>query len=214
MDHYRQFLRRELAALAEVDAWYSTGATANGDAVAALIGGMGENDRRFLNLYLLECLHRQLTRSRRWGHCPFKSDKNLRSGVWLAVYRAEGEIGRFQYVDSLTALWEQYGVDVYFQIELRDRALATVEGEVAGAIQLRCNVKRNPKEMAAKFRALRPLLEGEKYPSRIADDVGSFYLLSRPLLKADLTAKQFGHQLDLFAESLGRFNDEPTALPG
>lgn len=216
-DHYREFLRRELAVLSEIDGWYTTGDPARGAAVPALVDCVGtctQNDRRFLNLYLLEHLRRQLLQSSRWGRCRLKLDKNMQSGVWLAAFGVEGEGGVFRYADPLAALWKQHDVSVWFHIELWDGVLASVGDRAAGVIQLRCGATTKPKELADRFRAARPLRDGEKYPSRVGAEAGSYYLLARPLVKAHLTAMQFVCQLDLFAESFGTFTVGTSAGGG
>jgi hypothetical protein len=91
-DHYRQFLRRELSVLAEIDQWYATGQQGHASEILSLVEAAGtytKNDRRFLNLYLLELLRRDLLQCPRWKHCRLEKDKNMKSGVWLALFDVE-----------------------------------------------------------------------------------------------------------------------------
>jgi hypothetical protein len=208
VDHYRAYLRRELAVLAGIDEWHSTGDAAAGAAVYKGVGegvGQTENDRRFLNLYLLERLKLQLEDSARWRGCRLRTDKNMRSGAWLAVFDAEAGAGGFRYADPLAALWRECRVPAWFHVELSDRALAKGDDDVAGVVQLRCGTEGDPKAVASRFREVRPLRAGEKYPSKIKAKPDSFYLLARPLLKRHLTRSTFVGMLDEFAESLGTF---------
>lgn len=208
VDHYRLFLRRELAVLAGIDGWYSTGEVVAGAAILELVDGVGgqtENDRRFLHLYLLEHLRQQLQGSIRWRGCSLRTDKNMQSGVWLAVFDAENGAGRFRFTDPLAALWRECCASAWFHIELSDEALAGADDDVAGVVQLRCSTGGDVKAVAGGFRAVRPLRTGEKYPSKVKAKASSFYLLSRPLLKRHLTRSQFVGELEAFAESLGTF---------
>jgi hypothetical protein len=207
LDHYRQFLRRELAVLAEIDLWYSTGDPAHASRILELVEAAGtytKNDRRFLNLYLLERLRRDLLASSRWKHCRFKMDKNMKSGVWLALFEIDKEAGVFYYEDSLSTVCKAQDASIWFHVELWDGVLARDVDSTAGVLQLRCEAK-NAKTFVESFRQARPLRDGENYSAKTKRQAGSFYLLARPLLKRHLTANEFMEQLDQFAGSLGKF---------
>lgn len=207
VDHYRQFLRRELAVLAGIDHWYSTGDPADASVVLELVKAAGtytKNDRRFLNLYLLERLRRDLLANSRWKHCGFKMDKNMRSGVWLALLEIEKVAGVFCYEDSLSTVCKAQDASIWFHVELWDGILVKDGESKAGVIQLRCRAK-DAKTFLEGFRQARPLRNGENYSARMKKQAGSFYLLAWPLLKRHLTASHFIEQLDQFAGSLGKF---------
>lgn len=207
-DHYRRFLRRELDILARIDNWYATGDPAQTAAVPGLVGAGGtytENDRRFLNLYLLERLRRDLTASPRWRHCRVKTDKNMQSGVWLAIFDLEKGDGVFGYETALAALCEQQKASVWLHVELWDGILAGDADRPAGVIQVRCSAK-DAAAFAVGFRQVRPPQEGEGSPARRKKHADSFYLLSRPLLRAQLTGVGLLGELERFAGGLGRFS--------
>lgn len=207
VDHYRQFLRRELAVLAEIDHWYSTGDPAHASVVLELVEAAGtytKNDRRFLNLYLLERLRRDVLASPRWKHCRVRMDKNMKSGVWLAAFEIEKEADVFCYDDALTAVCKEQDASIWFHVELWDGVLAKEGESTAGVIQVRCGAK-NAKAFVDGFRQARRLRDGESYSARMKKDAGSFYVLARPLMKRHLTASLFIEQLSEFAGSLGRF---------
>jgi hypothetical protein len=211
VDHYRRFLRRELAVLTGIDEWYSTGGATAGAAVRERVEGVGgqtENDRRFLNLYLLEHLKHRLEESARWRGCRPETNKNMQSGVWLAVFDAGAGAGGFRFAEPLAVLWRECRVPAWFHVELWDGVLAKADDDVAGVIQLRCSTDGDPKAVANRFRAVRQLRAGEKYPSKTKAKTDSFYLLARPILKRHLTRTQFVIELVEFAESLGTFTTE------
>ena len=170
------------------------------------------NDRRFLNLYLLEHLRRQLQASDRWRRCRLTTEKNMRSGVYLAVFEAEGAGEGFRHADQLAALWQDAGASVWFHVELWDGVLARGNDDVAGVIQLRCQSVASPNAVTGKFREARPLRAGEKHPAKVKAKADSFYLLARPLLKKHLTRSQFVGELDRFADSF-RGPDKTSLRP-
>jgi hypothetical protein len=207
LDHYRRFLRRELAVLSEIDQWYSTADPIHASAVLKLVEAAGtytKNDRRFLNLYLLERLRRDLLLSPRWKHCRLQMDKNMKSGVWLALFEVEKGAGVFRYEDALAALRTGQDDSIWFHVELKDGVFAKDDEDTAGVIQLRCGAN-DAKTFMEGFRRARPLRDGENYSTRMKKQAGSFYLLARPLLKKHLTASRLMEQLDQFATSLGTF---------
>jgi hypothetical protein len=213
VDHYRQFLRRELAVLAEIDQWYMTGEPGHASTILeqAEVAAYTENDRRFLNLYLLERLRRDLFGSPRWKHCGMMKNKNQQSGVWLAVSNLDKEAGIFRYEDALAPICKDQAASIWFHVELWDGVFAKDGESTAGVIQLRVGAKDakdktfDAKTFVEGFRRIRPLRDGEKYANRMKKEAGSIYLLARPLLKKHLTASQFKAQLEGFAESLGKF---------
>jgi hypothetical protein len=204
--HYRQFLRRELALLSEIDRWYTTGAVVHAWAILDLVSAAGtytENDRRFLNLYLLERLRRDLLRNPKWKNCRWEMDKNMQSGVWLALFDLEKEPGIFRYEDSLAAACREHRASVWFHVELRSGVLAKDDESTAGIVQLRCQTN-NAKRFLEEFRKVRPCQEGENSPARLKNAGGSFYLLASPLLKKHLAAAPFKERMEAFAMSFGR----------
>ncbi len=214
VDHYKHFLRRELAVLSEIDQWYTTGDSAHALAILDLVNAAGtytKNDQRFLNLYLLEHFRRDLLQSPRWKNCRWKMDKNVQSGVWLALFELEKELSEFRYKDSLADACRKYGASVWFHVELRSGVLAEGEESTAGVIQLRCQTS-NAKGFLEKFRKIRPCQEGENCPAKLKKAAGSFYLLASPLLKKHLTAAQFRERMDKFAMSFGREENQGIVL--
>jgi hypothetical protein len=205
-EHYRRFLRRELDILAQIDTWYATGDPAQVGAVLDSFGSAGtdtENDRRFLNLYLLERLRRELAASPRWRHCRVKTDKNMQSGVWLAAFDLE-RCG-FGYEAALASLCEREQAAIWLHVELWAGVLAGDADATAGVLQVRCTAK-DAATFAADFRRVRPTQEGEGAPIRRQKHAGSFYLLSRPLRRSQLTGVGLVEELERFAESLGRYS--------
>ncbi len=206
-DHYRRFLRRELEILARIDGWYATGDPTHTATVPDLLGAAGtysENDNRFLHLSLLERFRRDLAANPRWRHCRVMTDKNMQSGVWLAAFDHEKGDGVFRYDAALAALCEQQQATVWLHVELWDGVLAGEAGDTSGVIQLRCSAK-DAVAFTSGFRQVRPPQEGEGSPTRRKKHAGSFYLLSRPLLRSQLTGVGLLGALERIAGSLGRF---------
>lgn len=207
VDHYRKFLRRELAILSEIDRWYSTGAPADGTALVSAASTLTTNDHRFLNLYLLERLRRSLFLDPVWKECSWRMDKNMQSGVWLALFELGIRSGGFKYADPLSLLWKELDVNVWFHVELWDGVLAKNADGIAGEVQLRCQTA-NQDQVVKELRRLRPLLDKERYAAKLKKGANSFFLVSRPLLKKHLTASLFSQQMNEFAASFGAFTGQ------
>lgn len=205
--HYRRFLRRELSTLEMIDRWHEGGGPAQAVCEAADAGGMNQNDRRFLNYYLLERCRRGLLGRPAWGHCRAKMDKDMQSGVWLALFGLENEPGTFRYSAPLAGLWTQHRASVWLHIELWDGVLAGADDATAGVVQLRCQAGA-AREVVAGFSQARPLLEAERYADRVKRNARTFFLTERPLLRQHLTASSFPQQVEAFAASLGTFGGQ------
>jgi hypothetical protein len=208
LDHYRRFLRRELGLLAEIDLWSETGDVSHAARSAKIVEGAGtytNNDKRFLNLYLLERLRADLLRNRRWSHCRYKTDKNMQSGVWLALFEIDREPGVYRFHEPLAAACKQYGVALWFHVELQHGLLVKTDQDKAGVVQLRCSSTADNAKVVEAFRKSRPLQDGERYAAKLSRSGSSYFLLARPLLRKHLSVPQFNQYMDAFAKSLGLF---------
>ncbi len=210
LDHYRRFLRRELGLLTEIDCWSETGHVAHAAKTLEIVERTGtytNNDKRFLNLYLLERLRAGLLRSGRWAHCRYKANKNMQSGVWLALFEIDGEPGVYRFSEPLSSICKQYGVALWFHVELWQGILVKTDQDGAGVVQLRCTSTSDNAKVVEAFRKSRPLRDGERYAAKVSRSGGSYFLLARPLLRKHLSVPPFNQYMDSFAASFGSFGE-------
>jgi hypothetical protein len=212
VEHYRAFLKRELGLLSEIKEWCSKGEGKSASRCREIVNAVGtytENDKRFLNLYLLEHLRRRLLDNGVWRGCSWKVDKNMRSGVWLAIPDPDKQIRspNFPFDKRIATLRKQYSVALWFHVELWAGILAESDDVDAGMVQLRCNSCSNTKQFVKDFLAIRSAEkpEWQVHDSTVNRNPKTICLIGRPLHREKLANAQFQETMNSFAASFGSF---------
>lgn len=207
--HYRDFLHRELSVLDDLDTWATSGSEEVALRIKTTVDGtvgVTQNDRRFLNLYHLERFRDYVLLQPQWRGCRWETDKNMRSGVWLALFDPGSPPSPFRFNDVVRKFRDDNSVELWFHLELWDGVLATTDVDTAGTIQIKCHAK-NKNNVAAmqSFRAIYALKSDERLASRVKGTADTFYLVGRSLLRKHLPHASLEGQLESFMGRFGSF---------
>lgn len=202
VEDYREFLDRELMVLREIVERYDD-LNGNGlEAWSAIDNDVyAENDRRFFNLFFLEMFRRRRlsSDSKQWRGTEWHSNKNDRSGVWLAMKELPET---YTFSEPIQKLCRNYGAKLWFHLQLEDGALTRASG--IGEIQLRCEPEGDNKQFFQEF------LETDqgsvfKPPNKPKSTAKTFYLVRRNLTEHELGFDNLARVLTEFCEDFGSF---------
>jgi len=207
VDQYRCYLRRELEILRLIGE-FGEGDLDRHRVLRERVSERlhNQNDIRFWNRYFLERLRRHLSSSCRWGRAGYKSNKNMASGSWLAIF--DLALSRYEFDDAMRLSGSTDSADMYFHIAFAPGLFTDSIDDTAGMLQLRCNksVSRSNKELLAAFKQLDCALpEGAGYARKPADTYKSFTLVQQDLKTRELPYCQFEQRLSRFAGIFGHF---------
>lgn len=210
--HYRDFLRRELGLLDDVAEWAATASPEVAERMRHTVQtttGITTNDRRFLNWCFLERFVEKLKEKREWQSCRFQTDKNMQSGVWLALFNPSAPPNPYRFDQGVEEFCSQNSAGLWFHIELWSGLLAESDGDTAGVLQLKCHSDQKSNNAAIRdaFQAMWQLEEGESFVKAVKNDADTFYLLGRSLSRSQLTYDGLEEQLESFMRRLGEFGE-------
>ena len=173
------------------------------------IAGFTTNDRRFLNWYFLERFVEHLGQSKVWQSCRLKTDKNMQSGVWLALFNPSDPPNPYRFDRDVEEFCKQNSAGLWFHIELWSGLLAESDGDTAGVIQLKCHSDQKSHNAAIRdsFQAIRQLEDGESFVKSVKNDADTFYLIGRSLFRSQLTYSGLEEQLESFMRRFGSFGE-------
>lgn len=216
IEHYQEFLERELEILDLIDECYAQG---NHDVRPRLLRLVDcsvrtENDLRFFNLFLLEKFRREFLEKRsRWDGVEWMTNKNMSSGVWLSSYNElpnHNELpNSYSLPDSIEHLCREAKTKLWFHLELKKSLFMVEDQDKVGDLQLRCS---KPKKMesgrlAQNFKDAYQHTGGPHIFGRTPNaGWNSFYLVRRDLTEKVLTFDKLEEEMIDFYEQFGSFS--------
>lgn len=206
--HYREYLRRELGLLEQLNSWAISGAEEIATKITSTVAanaGATQNDRRFLNLYHVERFRDFLLGLPKWKGCHWATEKNMRSGVWLAFFDPAKPPSPFHFNDVICDFCTQNAAGIWFHVELWEGVLAAADDAVAGTIQVKCHSSQSNKKVMEEFRSMWKLQDDEECASLVQDKWDTFYLMGRLLRRRHLPHKHLEAQIESFMCRFGSF---------
>lgn|GEM_PF-5189927 len=213
--HYRLFLERTLSTMELAAQYFESGDISRHQEFIQNIFAMDdwtENDKRFLNLFLLEKFSRHLKERSKFAGFEWVSDKNQSSGAWLASGWEGSQPKYYKFFDATEMLLEKHSATLWFHLELTNGILAREPTDIAGSFQLRGKVRGKvdiPKDnwkFAEELWSTRTrLYDDENKPKRIKVSAESFFLIRKNIYKHELFLEKLEVSFTEFFERFGFF---------
>ncbi len=206
-NQYQKFLNRELSLLdrirncVEAEEFYDKYAEEVSEALRDK-SLRTENDLRYFNLVVLESFRRYLKSNSKWQGPDWTTDKNQRSGAWLACNGGLPSAFTFH-----TAISELVPLEnLWFHVELRDGLAAEANGSDAGCIQLRCGLSDSWPSLKKVVEPFVNRQNDEKLVTRVKDKPGTFFVVQRKIRRQDIVLDKLEEKLTEFMGKFGRFD--------
>lgn len=200
INHYRLFLERELSLLGQIISCYRDNNLHLHDKINKSIFDINcytSNDFRFLNLYYLEKLKNYLSNASYLKDTEWKSNKNMSSGTWLAIFKRKPD--SFPFSDRIKKLCKEKEAALWFHVEMKDKGLVAKRlDDDAGSIQLKCSCKCENKEMVNEFKKIYELKESENFSSRRCNTWNTFYIVKKNIKKKQLVFSEINELIKNF----------------
>jgi hypothetical protein len=206
--HYQDYLERELELLDLIIECYAQGhGELRGQILESIeTGPYTANDRRFLSLFLLESFRRScLKDGPRWGGSAWETNKNDRSGVWMAS--RNGLPDAYEFATSLRELCQDRSAELWFHLELKDDAFSRENtSKRVGFIQLRCRTEEDNGQFMQGFKKLYEGRTEHRLRKKPSEQDKTFYVSESDLFEEALMFDKLEDQLFRFCESFGNFS--------
>lgn len=157
-----------------------------------------ENDRRFLNLIVLDRCRRLLDEHEMWQGTSWTTNKNDRSGVWLA-----GDMLPQHRINSmLLDCADAFDASIWFHVELwPDALLSNDDDDAIGMLQLRAWTETNNKDFVEAFWTK---YANDKFvfrPKSVKSNANTFFVAGKHINYRDLVGNGIPLSLTKFART-------------